>query len=233
MRGGTLAPMALALALVLLTGCGGGSSKEKAAPATTTTSAPVACPPGSAVPPGATDTTTANGDFDGDGKGDTLKTYRVASAGTWHVRVDLASGGSSEAELPATATGVKAVGGAALDVGTGEAAFVVVGAGPDGANVGLFALRSCQLERATVAGAPGEFPVGTSANSRSGLACEVPGLVAYKATTTDGRSYQASTVSYLLVGSVLDEVHRAASTLLAGDAQLPAYGTFACGTLKL
>jgi hypothetical protein len=147
--------------------------------------------------------------------------------------MELAAGGGAETELPATAEAVKAVGGAPLDVGKAEAAFVVVGRNAAGANVGLFVLRACAVERVSLAGRPAEFAVRTSAAARSGLACQVPGLVAYEATTADGRFYQASTVSYLLVGVILDEAHRAMSRLAAEDPALAPYGTFTCGSLKL
>ncbi|MDQ3897277.1 MAG: hypothetical protein M3326_08580, partial [Actinomycetota bacterium] len=141
--------------------------------------------------------------------------------------------GGSEAELPASAEGVRAVGGAHLDVGPSEAAFAVVGRGAAGDNLGLFVLRACRLERVTLAGRPAEFPVGTGAGARSGLACQVPGLVAYQATSTDGRFFQASSVGYLLVGVILDEANRSTATIGADDAALGRYGAFSCGPLRL
>lgn len=223
------------LALALLAGCSSGGGDQNAAEPPSTTAAPVAaCPAGPAAPSGATDTTTAPGDFDGDGKPDKLSTYRVASAGTWHVRVELASGGSTEAELPATAQGVKAVGGAKLDVGTGDAAFVVVGTNAGATNLGLFALASCKLTRVTLAGGvPAEFPVRSTPTARSGLTCQVPGLVAYSATSPDGQAYAASSISYLLVGTLLDEAHRATQPVAASDPALAGFGAFTCGSLKL
>jgi hypothetical protein len=225
-----------ALALLLAAGCGGGSGDKNAAPEPpSTTAAPVAaCPAGQAAAAGATDTATAPGDFDGDGRPDRLSTYRVASAGTWHVREELAGGGASEVELPAAAQGVKAVGGAKLDVGTGDAAFVVVGTGAAGTNLGLFVLQSCKLARVNLAGGvPAEFLVRASATARAGVACQVPGLVVYSATTTDGQAYAASSVSYLLVGTLLDEAHRSTTPLAASDPALSGFGSFSCGTLKL
>jgi hypothetical protein len=224
-----------ALALVLLAGCGGGGNKNAAPEPPSTTSSPVAgCAAGQAAAAGATDSTTAAGDFDGDGRPDRLLTYRVNGAGTWHVREELAAGGASEAELPATAQGVKAVGGAKLDPGAGDAAFVVVGTGPSGANLGLFVLQSCALVRATLAGgAPAEFPVGATATARSGVVCQVPGLVIYSATTTDGQAYAASSVSYLLLGTLLDEAHRSLTPVGATDPALAGFGAFSCGSLKL
>jgi hypothetical protein len=224
-----------ALALLLLAGCSSGGDKNAAPEPPPSTLAPVAaCPSGPALPSGVTDTTSAAGDFDGDGRPDRMSTYRVASAGTWHVRVELAAGGATEAELPATAQGVKAVGGAKLDVGTGDAAFAVVGTTPAGSTVGLFVLQACRLVRATLAGGvPAEFPVGSAATTRSGLACQVPGLVAYSATTTDGQAYAATSVSYLLVGNLLDEAHRSLTPLGNADPALGGFGAFSCGSLKL
>lgn len=223
-----------ALALVLLAGCGGG--KKAAAPdepGPSTTIAAVACAPATPIPAGATDTVSGPGDFDGDGRPDRVITYRVASAGTWHVRAELGAGGATEVELPAAATGVKALGGARLDVGPSEAALAVVGTNAAGVNIGLFVVRSCKMERVTVGGTPAEFPVRASVGARAGLACQAAGLVTYSATSTDGQTYQASTVSYLLLGTLLDEVHRNLSPLGATDPALVQYGAFSCGTLKL
>jgi len=221
------------LAVALLGACGGGKGeKPAAAPAPTTTTVAAGCP---ALPagPAAFEATNAAGDFDGDGRQDRLVTARAAAGGAWKVRMELAAGGGAEAELPASAQGVKAVGGTALDVTPGQAAFAVVGQGAGGPNVGLFVLQACKLQRVTLAGQPAEFPVGTSAGGRTGVACQVPGLVVYQATTDDGRFYQGSTVTYLLVGTLLDEVHRARFTLGADDPALTPYGRLTCGTLAL
>jgi hypothetical protein len=223
-----------ALALLLLAGCSSSDDKGAAAPAPST-SAPVAtaCPAGPAMAVGATEVTSGPGDFDGDGRPDRLSTYRVAAGGAWRVRVELLGGGSAETELPATATGVKALGGVRLDVGPADAALAVVGSDAAGSNIGLFVLKSCALQRATVAGAPAEFPVRSSATARNGVACQAAGLVAYTATTTNNQTFQASSVSYLLEGSLLDEVHRNTQALAATDPALPSYGSLTCGTLKL
>jgi hypothetical protein len=225
---------AAALAIVLLGGCSSGKKDDAGSvqPPTTTTAAPASCGPLSG-PAASTDATTAAGDFDGDGRADRLLTYRVSAGGAWRIREELAAGGGAETELPATADGVKAVGGTQLDVGPAQAAFAVVGRGTGGTALGLFVLRQCKLERVTLGGKPAEFPVGSAATSRAGLACQVPGLVAYSASTSDGKFYQASTVGYLLVGVILDEVHRSTSTIGADDPALGPYGAFTCGPLKL
>jgi hypothetical protein len=222
------------LAVALLGGCSsGGDDTDQAAP---TPAAPTTTALGCGALAGAAptvDATNAPGDFDGDGRPDRLVTGRLAAGGVWRVRMELAAGGGAEAELPATADGVKAIGASTVDVGPSQAAFAVVARNAAGANVGLFVLRSCKVERVTMAGKPAEFAVGTGATARTGLACQVPGLVAYQATTTDGRFYQAATVSYLLLGANLDEVHRAASTLGADDPGLVPYGRFTCGALSI
>ena len=222
---------AVVVALGVLAGCSGDADPPASQPATTATTTAAGCPP---LPTAGTlDLTTASGDFDGDARPDRLVAYRVDAGGPWRLRADLAAGGGAEADLPATAEGVKAVGGARLDVGPDDAAFAVVGRGPAGVNLGLFVLRSCRLERVTVAGRPAEFPVGTAGAARSGVACQVPGLVAFQAASTDGRLYQASSVAYLLVGTFLDEANRSTSTLGADDPGLATYGRFSCGTLRL
>lgn len=225
----------LLLAMGLLAGCSATSSDDgdpAAQPAVTSTSVAQTCPPQTAST-ATTSSTSAAGDFDGDGRPDRLVTGRVGAGGPWRVRMELAGGGGAEAELPATAEGVKAIGGANVDVGPAQVAFAAVGGSAAGANVGLFVLRSCQVQRVTMAGQPAEFAVGTSAAARSGLACQVPGLVAYDAMSTDGRFFTARTTSYLLVGGIVDEVHRAASTLGTDDAALKPYGAFTCGSLTL
>ena len=158
---------------------------------------------------------------------------RVVAGGPWRVRMELAAGGGGEAELPASTEEVKAVGGARLDVGPAEAAFAVAGRSAAGSNLGLFVLRSCRVERVTLAGRPAELAVRASVGARAGVACQVPGVVAYEATTNDGRFYQARAVSYLLVGTVLDEANRSTSTLGADDPALAPYGGFSCGSLRL
>lgn len=224
-----------AMALILMVGCDGGEG-DTAGPvaSTTTTSLPAGCPT-VPLPANHTDSTAAGGDFDGDGRPDRLQTYRDAAGGPPRVRVELAAGGAVEAELPAqgAADTVRALGGARLDPASAETALAVVGSTPAGDTIGLFAVRSCRLERVTVGGMPAEFPVGTSATARSGLACQAPGLVAYRATSADGRFFQASAVGYLLIGSVLDEANRSTSMLGAGDSLLPRYGAFSCGSLRL
>lgn len=219
----------------LLAGCsssGEDAGDPTARPGSTTTTAVAPCPAAPAAT-ATTEPTSAAGDFDGDGRPDRLLTGRVGPGGPWRIRMELASGGGAEADVPAAADSVKAIGGAQVDVGTAQVAFAAVASNPAGVNVGLFVLRSCRIERVTLGGQPAEFPVRTSAGARAGLACQVPGLVAYEATSTDGRFYQARTVSYLLVGGIVDEVHRATSTLGADDPDLAPYGAFTCGPLKL
>ena len=224
---------AAVLAVGLLTACSSGKGdKPAAAPALTTTTTSAPCP-ALASPAPSVQATTAAGDFDGDGRQDRLVTGRMAADGPWKVRMELAAGGGAEADLPAAAQGVKAVGGTALDVTPGQAAFAVVGQGPGGPNVGLFVLQACKVVRVTLAGQPAEFPIGTSAAARTGVACQVPGVVVYQATSDDGHVYQGSTVTYLLVGTLLDEVHRARFTLGADDPALTPYGRLTCGTLSL
>ena len=224
--------VAVAAAMALLAGCSSddGDGDPVATPATTVTTT-AGCP--SLPPPGTTDATSAAGDFDGDGRPDRMITYRVAAGGAWRVRAELAAGGGGEAELPATAEGVKAVGGAVLDVGPSQAGFAVVERNAAGDVLGLFVLRSCRLERVTLTGRPAALPVGTGGAVRFGLACQVPGLVAYDAVPIDGGFYRAQSIGYLLVGAILDEANRSTSTLAANDAELARYGAFSCGPLRL
>lgn len=231
------------LAVTLFAGCSRADrASGVAAPGLTTTVAPTTAasttvaPAACAAPSGpapSVDATTAQGDFDGDGRPDRLVTGRVAAGGAWRVRMELAAGGGAEAELPATADGVKAIGASTVDVGPAQAAFATVARNAVSLNVGVFVLRSCKVERVTDAGRPAEFAIGTGATARTGLACQVPGLVIYQATSTDGRFFQAATVTYLLLGTVLDEVHKATSMLGADDPALAPYGRFTCESLSL
>ena len=223
--------VAVVAAVTLLAGCrDDGDGDPVAAPATVTTAA-AGCP--SLPPPGTTDATAAPADFDGDGRPDRMITYRAAAGGAWRVRAELAAGGGGEAELPATAEGIKAVGGAVLDVGPSQAGFAVVERNAAGDVLGLFVLRSCRLERVTLAGRPAALPVGTGGTARFGVACQVPGLVAYDAVPVDGGFYRAQAIGYLLVGAILDEANRSTSTVAANDAELARYGAFSCGPLRL
>ncbi len=227
--------LVLVLAALLLGGCRGKATDtaDPTAPvgAGPTTIVSTGCP-NLPAPTATVEASTAAGDFDGDGRPDRLVTGRVGAGGAWKVRMELAAGGGAETELPAGAEGVKAIGGAQLDVGPAQAAFAAVGRSAAGPNVGLFVLRACKVERVTLAGQPAELAVRTGAESRAGVGCQGPGLVAYAATSSDGRFYQARTTSYLLVGLVLDEVHRAASMLGADDPALAPYSTFRCGPLS-
>jgi hypothetical protein len=223
-----------AAALALLAGCSGGGNGGAAAPAgSTTTAVTAAACPDSAVPAGVTDSTTAAGDYDGDGRPDRLQAYRVAAAGPWRLRVEMGAGGAAEAQLPAGAEGVRALGGVRLDPSAAQTAVVVVGADPPGVDLGLFGLRSCRLERVAVAGAPAQFPVRRTDTERSGVACQPPGLVVYKATSTDGRFFQASTIGYLLIGGTLDEADRSLSPLAVDDPLLARFGALSCAGLQL
>ena len=225
--------VAAVAAVCLLSGCNGGDDDAPSgapAPASSTAAA-AGCPP--LGPAGSTDATTAGGDFDGDGRPDRLLNYRVGPGGAWRVRTELAAGGGAEVDLPATSEGVKAVGGASLDVGPAQAAFAVVGQSAAGTGLGLFVLQSCRLQRVTVGGRPAEFAVRSGGLARAGLTCQVPGLVAHEATSADGRFFQVSTVSYLLVGVILDEANRSSTTLGADDPALARYGAFSCGPLRL
>ncbi|MDQ6725000.1 MAG: hypothetical protein M3066_02320 [Actinomycetota bacterium] len=226
--------VAVAAVLGLLAGCSSGGSRT-AAPAgltTTTTTGPAPCP-AAALPAGATDSTTVGGDYDGDGRPDRLQAYRAAAAGPWRLRVELGAGGAVETELPATAEGVRPLGGVRLGPDQAQTAVVVVGTNAPGVNLGLFGLAACRLERVTVGGAPTELPVRHTDTERDGLACQPPGLVVYKATSTDGRFFQASTVGYLLIGSTLDEADRSLSPLGADDPLLDRFDAFSCGGLRL
>jgi hypothetical protein len=111
-------------------------------PSAVTTAAPTpACPTGAAIPAGATDLTTINGDIDGDTLADEVTSY--ALDGVPHVHATLATGGQSDAEVPIGNADTVSISFLDFDHSLGAAvppplAVLAIGAAKAGTAVGTF-----------------------------------------------------------------------------------------------
>lgn len=200
--------------------------------ATTTTTAPPACP-SVAVPDGAQEVTELDGDADGDGADDELRTYRVAEE--WHLQVELAAEGGADLVVPSFGGTVGVVGGADLDGDGTDEVWARTGSGASATIVGLARLVDCELVRVTFAtGDLAELPVGGSVGTTAGLACDDgSGVTAFTATLTEGTSYDVAATSYRLEGTQLVEAGTEATTADATDESFLRYASFDCGDLSL
>lgn len=204
-----------------------------ARPATNTATCPLAAMGG-----GATDVTTKPGDFDGNGVADTLRAYRLAT--DWHLRVELAGGGSGyDLVVPGidAVSGLKAVGGFNLGGGPADEAFAVVAGGASMTFVGIFVFTNCQLIRATELGNVTSYGIGASAQQRSGLRC-VAGtalqVLAAQPAPNTGAPLTAVRTNFDLVGSSFVQAGAPTQeTLGLNDPLLAAFSKFDCGSLSL
>ncbi len=135
------------------------------------------CATPAAIPAGVTTGSNLRGDVDGDGRPDTVGTYRNAAGDQWRLRVAFAAGGGSELVLPVEPGPgmVAALGGATL----GPAAqprtvlFVATSSGASSRTIELFGLDGCDLVALTNAeGTAPSFVVGASLGHQEGLRCE-------------------------------------------------------------
>lgn len=220
--------------LVLAPGCGGGDERAETpatvpttagsavappttptvvtptAPAVTTAPTTVAavCPPVE-VPGDATDVTTAEGDFDGDGRADELRGFRAG--GAWHLQVELAAGGGDDvAVTPDGPAAVEAIGGFDVNEDGDDEAWARVGSGAYASIFGLFVLQSCELTEVVRGGLPARFPVGASVGNGVGVECAGAGsgdvdLSVFEGTSGDGVTYMVvSTLLHLDDGSLVE-----------------------------
>ena len=207
---------------------------------TATTAAPAPACPANAIAGTPADVTEGTGDFDGDGKGDVLKAYRLGS--TWHLRAELAAGGAADTTVtPMGPAAVKAIGGANLGR-PNHVAFATVGSGASTVIVGLYFLRSCQLGQVVNEEAAARFPVGASVGNQSGVECADHGsdgtqnLLWHEATSNDGTIYRATTKVYAFSGESIATVAPGVvgpSNIAAGSPGFSKYSTLTCGSLKL
>lgn len=181
------------------------------------TTAETVCVELPAVPADAVDSASAALDVDADGAPDTVRTYSVGAApagGSWHLRVELATGQGADLTLPddPAPAAAKVLGaayiGSTVDPGPGgmrPAIFVTTGAGASTAIVSLFRFDGCEL--VTMGGGP-PFPVGAAATHAESLRCEgVAGesLLAYRQVQLagDGVNYEVIDTGYTRTGNSL------------------------------
>jgi hypothetical protein len=215
------------------------STTEASTTSAPTTEAPTTAPPTSAADcvgtaEGATAESSATGDVDGDGSGDTLEVLHDG-AGTWYLQMTLGSGGSSYTELPTAggAGGKEMIGAADIDEDGKEEIFVQTGSGASAAVIGVFTVEGgCDIAAVTLDGAPAEFAVGASVGNTSGLQCsnvpEAGSIIAFSGTSTDGETYTVSHSELELAGTVLTEVDSGSGTAGYGDELYTAASTFHC-----
>lgn len=200
----------------------------------TTTPAP-ACP-ATPLPASAAALSTAAGSFDADGRPDVLKAYQAG--GTWHLRLELTTGGQVDVTVPnvRSAESVVALGGFNVDATAADEAFASVGSGSYTSMVGIWkVVGSCQLTRLTVNGEPSSFPVGASVRNRAGLRCVAGTAVqALQSESSDGIKYTGTITNYDVMGNTLVLANTSPPQVMTdGDPALRAYGALTCGSLKL
>jgi hypothetical protein len=233
--------LAAALLAVALGACGDDDdaapeTTTSAAPTTTdestTTTAPPACAPAS-VPDDAVEVSEADGDVDGDGSGDVLRTY--LSGADWHLQVELAADGGADLVVPSFGGLVGIIGGADVDGDGTDEVWLRTGSGASATIVGLARLVDCDLVRVTFAGDQlAELPVGGSVGTTSGLECSGSTITAYTASLREGTTYDVTGTEYTLDGSVLTESGTSTATVDAlDDAAFVPVSTFSCGDLVL
>lgn len=242
-----LAAVAVAVIASACSGDGGSDAAPTSTAAPSTTHAPTtstadpsaaaACPT-IEVPDGATEPTQAEGDVDGDGAADGLRSYRAGDG--WHLAVDLAAGGGAVTTVVTfDEIGVSVLGGADVDGDGGDEVWARTGAGASATIVGLARLVDCQLVRVTFAGGqPAELPVGGSVGTTTGLHCEAQldpaaDLTAYTATNTGDTSYDVTATEYALEGTVLVAGATQTAPATVGDDLFARATTFTCDGLSL
>ena len=100
---------------------------------------------------------------------------------------------------------------------TGNLRLAIVDRGASVEVVSVFRLDGCDVRQVEVGGQPVAFPVGGTVTHGDGIRCRGDRLVVLSASSDDGETYQATTVTYEVEGTALSEVDRAASTIEAGE----------------
>lgn len=96
--------------------------------------------------------------------------------------------------------------------------FAIVDRGASVDVVSLFRQGAdCAYEPLQLDGSTGAFSVGGSVTHGDGLRCEGGRVTVLSATSDDGRTYQATAVTYEVAGTELVEVDRDASTIESSD----------------
>lgn len=176
-------------------------------------------------------------DVDGDGADDDVFDYRAGDE--WHLRVELAAGGSSDIVIAPTAAGeVDPIGGVDVDGDGGDELWATVGSGASATIVSLFRFDDCALGVVS-SGRGHEFAVGASVGSASGIECRSrPGdeydVLFLQATSDDGRTYRTTTTPRRLDGDQLVSAGATTrGTVQASSPDFDRYASFRCGPLRL
>lgn len=171
-------------------------------------------------------------DADGDGEDDRLVAYRQDDTAV--LRVELATGGTIEAEImedPGPLP-VEPIGGHDLDGDGADELFATVGAGAYTFLVGSWVLDGCELVRVTLDGLPAAFPVGASASNVVGLRCpDAGGLESVSASYVDEQTFEGGFQPYDLEGAEL-VAGPFAPAVFHGD-EIFDVARFACGDFSL
>jgi hypothetical protein len=192
---------------------------------------------GTAAPPAAPQLTEATGDFDGDRTTDTMRVYSGGVNAPYHVNVELGNSRGVIDAVIADTTSVddhdapKAMGAASIaGAGPGAAAFVALIPGASTQFVAIYEVVGCDLVHlARTDDHSGQFAIGGSVTHQGGLACVADGLTVFSATSSDGVSYDASTVQLQVQDHTLVPTGPPVTgTVTATDPAFAAFGTFDC-----
>lgn len=243
------ATVVVALSLVIAA-CGGGSDDDDGADrsststtsSTTTTEPPTttqapACPAVS-VPAEATEITEVEGDVDGDGTDDELRSYRLGEE--WHIQVELAADGGSDVVVDTFGSAAAVVGGADVDGDGRDELWARVGSGASTTIVALAQLVDCELRWvADETGARAEMPVGGSVGTVSGVECggsvdPEADLTVYVSTLLgEGPEYETVATEHRLEDGRLLALGSQAGSVDATTDEFTRYVRFTCDDLSL
>lgn len=242
-----LRSVAVAVSLLLATGaCSTGSDDDEGTTGATTTSRPAAspttaddqrCAPADLTPldsasPGATVTLDADGDDEPDSAG----TYRTDEG--WFLWVDAPGGGTVPIPMEDRTAEPRPLGGHDVDGDGADELFVEVSSGASASVVLLARVVDCTplLVQAEGGGTVGlRFPVGASAATQQGLRCEGIHLVAVKAGTDDGSTYEWREDRFALDGDQVRRVDERSGMARspADDGLIRSFGALECGEVRL
>ncbi len=137
-------------------------------------------------------------DFDGNGNAEIFRAYLNGSV--WHVALEDGSGNVFDDEVPTLVNSAVFPQGPADVNGDGtEEAWIVIGADPATAYLGIYALVGCDLTRVFDGGQPALFRVGVTVTYLYGVVCAdqngdgVTDVIQYYGTSIDGLTYTVNT----------------------------------------
>jgi hypothetical protein len=200
---------------------------------TTTTTEANTCPAGTRIPPDATDVTETSTDLDLDGLDDNVKTYFPLTGEYWRIRVEWATGGSTDQVINDSANGnrVRPIGPYDVDGDGTPELFVVVGNGAAIDLVGIYDIAGCELTRVTLNGTEASFPIGASAQHVRGLSCgPVSNLDRLFADFVADDTFEGGVETFTLSGSELTAGSSDETTFTSGE--MDAWVFLGCGDLQ-